>query len=190
MCISPLSIVQGVFWLLGICDYNAFGLLRDDLCRACREWDVPWCVGGDFNVVRYLEERLGAFRLTRHMKQFNCFIEELELVDLPLNGAEFTWTGRHSPWVSIRLDRFLFSGDWMELDTRLIQEAMTNPGLDHIPIILRPIHHSFALWPFKFEIMWLEVPEFVGRLKEWWKEEVEEGSASYMFAQKMRLVKQ
>lgn len=78
----------------------------------------------------------------------------------------------------------------MDLDTRLIQEAMLNLGSDHIPIILRPIPHSSGARSFKFELTWLEVPGFVERLKNWWKEEVEEGSTSYNFAQKLKLVKQ
>lgn len=78
----------------------------------------------------------------------------------------------------------------MDLDTRFIQEAMLNPRSDHIPIIIRPIPHSYGARSFKFELMWLEVPGFVGRLKSWWKEEVEEGSTSYKFAQKLKLLKQ
>lgn len=62
--------------LLGCCE----------MIKARLEWNVPWCIGGDFNVVRYLEERLGTHRLSNHMKCFNDFIQ-FTLVDLPLNGA-------------------------------------------------------------------------------------------------------
>ena len=33
-----------------------------------------WCVGGDFNVIRRSSEKLGGFRLTPSMKDFDDFI--------------------------------------------------------------------------------------------------------------------
>lgn len=71
----------------GPCDHNAFGLLQNDLHKAWMEWDVPWCVGGDFNAVRHPKEGSGASRMSCHMKLFNTFIQEFDLVDLPLRGA-------------------------------------------------------------------------------------------------------
>lgn len=47
--------------------------------------------GGDFNVVKYPVERLGASRVLHQMRQFNDFIQECELVDLPLRGTTYTW---------------------------------------------------------------------------------------------------
>lgn len=79
----------------GSCDQGhqaEFGLLWVELSNIRSDWDVPWCVGGDLNVIWYPGERLGASTMTRHMQQFNEFIQELDLVDLPLQGATFTWT--------------------------------------------------------------------------------------------------
>ena len=30
-------------------------------------WDIPWCVGGNFNTVRYPTDRMGMDRLTPSM---------------------------------------------------------------------------------------------------------------------------
>lgn len=100
---------------------------------------VPWCVGGDINAVRFPEERLGASRLSRHMRNFNGFIQELGLVDLPLRGASFTWKNNQSRRMSSRLDQFLFTDDWLELAPTFIQEALPSSLSDHTLIILRPI---------------------------------------------------
>ena len=51
-------------------------------------WDVPWCHIGD--VVRFASERLGGLRLTPAMENFPEFIEELNLIDLPLEGRSYT----------------------------------------------------------------------------------------------------
>lgn len=47
-------------------------------------------MGSDFNAIRYSEERIGVSRRTRSMRLFNTFIQEFDLVDLPLKGASFT----------------------------------------------------------------------------------------------------
>lgn len=127
---------------------------------------MAWCVGGDFNAVRYVGERLGTHRLFNHMKRLNDFIRELTLVDLPLNGAQFTWTGNQGSQLNTQLDGFLFTKDWMFEDPMPIQEALPNSGLDHIPILLHPICQSSALQPFRFDLMWPEVPEFVDKVNE------------------------
>jgi hypothetical protein len=34
-------------------------LMWDELASLASWWGIPWCVGGDFNVIRFLTERLG-----------------------------------------------------------------------------------------------------------------------------------
>ncbi|KAM2378505.1 hypothetical protein ACFX1X_044959 [Malus domestica] len=52
-----------------------------------------WCVGGDFNVVRFINEKSNrGGRLTKSMRNFNDFIQETELKDLDLLNAQFTWS--------------------------------------------------------------------------------------------------
>ncbi|RVW39404.1 hypothetical protein CK203_099504 [Vitis vinifera] len=52
-------------------------------------WEDPWYIGGDFNVVRYPEERRNALRLTTDMRRFSQVIGELGLRDIPLAGDGF-----------------------------------------------------------------------------------------------------
>lgn len=54
-----------------------------------------WCFVGDFNEVTSVEERLGT---TGHLRQqdmvdFNHFIIDMEIVDVPVCGKKFTWIG-------------------------------------------------------------------------------------------------
>lgn len=72
-----------------------------------------WCVVGDFNVEMNLVERRGISRSVGDEGQevrcsFNQFIEEMELIDLPLLGRKFTWYQPNGSAIS-RLDRFLVS---------------------------------------------------------------------------------
>ena len=45
------------------------------------------------------------------MREFSGFIDEFELVDPPLGGGAFTWSGGEGGSLKARLDHFLFSGD-------------------------------------------------------------------------------
>ena len=76
------------------------------------KWSFPWCIFGDFNVIRFPSERLRCRRLTPPMIEFSDFIEDLNLVDLPLGGGgQFTWSsGSDNPSMS-RIDRALISSD-------------------------------------------------------------------------------
>lgn len=46
---------------------------------------------GDFNVVLYLEERLGINRYGAALEEFISFVDSVELQDLPLVGSKFTF---------------------------------------------------------------------------------------------------
>ena len=51
-----------------------------------------WCVGGDFNVVRWLNENSSGTRPTRSMLRFNSLVEDLDLVDIPFRNGRFSWS--------------------------------------------------------------------------------------------------
>ena len=56
-------------------------------------WEDPWCLGGDFNIILFQRERSRQGRLTAAIKRFAQIVDELGLVDLPLQRGLFTWNG-------------------------------------------------------------------------------------------------
>ncbi|RVW72110.1 hypothetical protein CK203_054771 [Vitis vinifera] len=56
-------------------------------------WDDPWCLGGDFNIILFQQEGSSQRRITSAMRRFAETVDDLELVDMPLQGGEFTWNG-------------------------------------------------------------------------------------------------
>ena len=60
------------------------------LTRLLSKKEVRWCIFGDFNEVRTREERLNTWINMRGMVEFNEFIEEGGLIELPLSGRKYT----------------------------------------------------------------------------------------------------
>jgi hypothetical protein len=67
---------------------------------------MPWCIGEDFNVTLFHNERSGGARRRQAVAAFADFIVDQGLMDLPMSGGVSTWSNNLS-WS--RLDRFLVS---------------------------------------------------------------------------------
>jgi hypothetical protein len=128
-----------------------------------------WCVLGDFNAILNSGERkgvnhLGSVSPSVELVEFNNFVTNMELVDLPILGRRFTWY--HTNGISMsRIDRVLVSEDWLV--------SWANPSLwvlprsisDHCPLVVR---YNCVYWgarPFRFNNHWLLHKEFTG----WWR---------------------
>ncbi|RVW21265.1 LINE-1 reverse transcriptase-like [Vitis vinifera] len=70
--------------------------------------------GGDFKVILTPGERSRQGRVTPAMRRFAQVMDDLELIDLPLQGGSFTWSGGLYNQAWARLDRFLVSPRWLD----------------------------------------------------------------------------
>lgn len=83
------------------------GALWEELERVCSRWVIPWCLIGDFNIIRYIGERLGCDSYSSTKCAFLNFIENNNLVYLPLEGASYTWFRDSDAPSMSRIDRNL-----------------------------------------------------------------------------------
>ncbi|RVW16323.1 hypothetical protein CK203_067824 [Vitis vinifera] len=84
-------------------------------------WEEPWCIGGDFNVILSQRERSRQGRLSGAMRNFAQTVDDLELIDLPMQGGIATWSGGRNNQSWARLDRrgptpFRFENMWLKMD--------------------------------------------------------------------------
>jgi hypothetical protein len=153
------------------------------------QWPIPWCVFGDFNVVRYPSERRGCSRVSPSMVEFSNFIESQNLVDLPLMGGSYTWcNGAATPSMS-RIDRVLVSTEWEDHYPDVVQKLLPKPISDHYPILVEAGGMARGKTSFKFENMWLEAPDFVDKVRAWWSSYPFSGTPSFVLAQKLKALK-
>ncbi|KAL5539489.1 hypothetical protein UlMin_044009 [Ulmus minor] len=145
--------------------------------------------GGDFNVVRYCHEKSPPSRRTRSVRLFDELIRELELRDLALHNASFTWSNFREEAVKSRLDRFLFTEEWGVGKNDIRQETGSRTCSDHMPIILDTSPVSWGPIPFRFENMWLEHSGFRQECEQWWRGIEVEGWESYKIMEKLRALK-
>jgi hypothetical protein len=62
-------------------------MLWEELAGLMSVWEAPWCIGGDFNIVRFPSERPSELNYSTAMMEFSDFIADQGLVDIPLVGV-------------------------------------------------------------------------------------------------------
>ena len=104
-------------------------------------------------------------RLNSSMRRFSEVIDDLEMVDLPMSGGNFTWRGGMPNQTMARLDRFLVSLNWMDHLGNVMQRKLPRPTLDHALILLECGGARKGLTPFRFKNMWVKADGFQNLLK-------------------------
>eukprot|EP00253_Pinus_taeda_P018718 PITA_18718 len=155
--------------------------------------EVDWIIGGDFNLIRSLEEKKGGIRKMDHfMDKFNELIEVLRLVDIETINGICTWNNRRGGknQIASRLDLFLVFEGIMNKDIFIEAKIMPSLGSDHWPIRLEvDIKVNQGKRPFRFETFWLRDPEFIKKAEEWWRQSTIQGKGK-MYKNGNRVVEQ
>jgi hypothetical protein len=70
---------------------------------------IPWLIVGDFNVIRFQQEKWGFCSITCYEKEFMECISKLEIEDLAYTRCFHTWTNKQSgvDFVSRKLDKVM-----------------------------------------------------------------------------------
>ena len=136
-------------------------------------WGDSWCIGGDFNLVRFPREKSRGSQSCVDMRRFSKVIDDLEMKDLPLQGGSFTWRG----------------GLNNQSQSGLVQSILLRPVSNHFPILLDEGDLRSGPSLFRFEIMWLKVEGFKDLLQSWWSGFSFNCSYSYILTKKLKALK-
>lgn len=99
--------------------------------------------------------------LSASMTQFSDFINDHELIDLPLVGRKFTWSNNEERATMSRIDRFLLTKDWEDHFLGVIQMALPRLESDHCPIKLFLAPMDWGPKPCRFDNCWLLHKDFI-----------------------------
>ncbi|XP_058223301.1 uncharacterized protein LOC131333018 [Rhododendron vialii] len=162
--------------------------LWDELLQIKASSQLPWCVGGDLNEIIEIDERVGCTNVNRGMREFKDFINNMELMDIPMQGRKFTWTNFQDLAIHSRLDRFLLSQSFIDR-FKLVQWGLPRPISDHNPIMIADDCRDWGPKPFRFMDIWLTNPNCLKVAKEAWESCQVYGWAGFVIVQKLRAVK-
>ncbi|XP_016168381.1 uncharacterized protein LOC107610918 [Arachis ipaensis] len=125
---------------------------------------VSFCFMGDFNEILRLEERKGVVSLPASAEDFKEWVQDLQLVDLPLTDRKFTWVRGQS---CNRIDRILVSVEWLEEFSDTMLKGGPRGLSDHCPLILEDTRLSAGPRPFRSLMSggFLGEGEFTNKLK-------------------------
>ncbi|KAJ8427211.1 hypothetical protein Cgig2_015423 [Carnegiea gigantea] len=117
-----------------------------------------WCVLGDFNAVRCMEERIGGDPVTEYeIQELNSMMENCELQQAPTVGAFYTWTNKK---IWSRLDRVLINDLWHAIFDYTYIKALPMGISDHSPLLLQFILTPKPRTGFQYCEMWSTQLEF------------------------------
>ena len=111
-----MSVADGFIWgvanVYGPNDDSSRGGFCGFLSNILRQWPIPWCVGGDFNMIRFPQERKGGGVISSGMERFFDFIRDNELIDFPLVGSRYTWSNNQERLAMSGIDHILVNKEW------------------------------------------------------------------------------
>jgi exonuclease III len=140
-----------------------------------------WCVGGDFNAVLLASERRGSSADGRQGERtlFNHFVEDMELIDVPVLGKKNSWFSADGKSMS-RIDRFLLSEGFITSQGIAGQWIGDRDISDHCPIWLTASHNNWGPKPFRVINGWFEHPEFYSFVEKSWNSFIVQGRKAYI----------
>jgi hypothetical protein len=127
-----------------------------------------WLICGDFNSIRFRNERSGSIFSHKISKKFNAFLDNYSLIEFVLAGRVYTWSNDRSYAL---LDRFFCSLSWDNIYPHCMVKDLSRYGSDHYPIILCSQDNFVKIaFIFRFDQEWTLNLEFNRLLVKWWNE--------------------
>lgn len=102
--------------------------------RRSRHEEIPWVIGGDFNMIKSLLEKKGGTRiLSRDSVGSHSFTEDMKMVDSKMHNNLFSWNNKRGgkAQVASKLDRFLILEKLMLINTEISSSVLPFVGSYH-----------------------------------------------------------
>ncbi|GAU49673.1 hypothetical protein TSUD_91110 [Trifolium subterraneum] len=193
-CHGRFSKTDEEFFLANVyapCEAGAKQVLLDSLSGRLQALEGKRVfVCGDFNAVRRVDERQSRRARPSSVDHipFNRFIDENNLVDLPLSGRKFTWFKGDGLPMS-RLDRFLLSEDWCLSWPNCNQIAQLRGLSDHCPLVLTTKEENWGPRPSRMLKCWKNNPDYFQFVRDKWNSLQVDGWGDFVLKEKFKMIK-
>lgn len=138
--------------------------------------NIPWLVGGDFNMIANESENLGGLQVTQQeTSDFVYCMSACSLNMIRYIGSIYTWWNERIAEDNIfkRLDRVLGNIKFMQLLSNSEVHHLIRQGSDHAPLqVICNDAQEQIMKPFKFLNFWTKDKEFKQVVEESWGIEV------------------
>jgi len=115
-------------------------------------------LGGDFNLIRHPENRNKSGGDLGEMNMFNELITDLDLIEIPFSGRNFSWSNMQTDPLLIKLDWVFTSSSWALSFPATYVQPLSKPVSDHIPYTVIIGSHIPKSNMFRFENYWVDHP--------------------------------
>ncbi|XP_010685067.1 uncharacterized protein LOC104899550 [Beta vulgaris subsp. vulgaris] len=159
-----------------------------ELQRVSTQVRGAWMVGGDFNNVLHLNERIGSPVTLSEVEGFRNCMRGSGLNEHKTTGAKFTWSNKQEGGdrVYSRIDRVIANDEWDEVFRNAIVKFLPECIFDHSPCVISfekdECHKPKA---FRFFNMWTHAEEFMDKIQEVWREGID-GVLMFVIVKKLK----
>jgi hypothetical protein len=141
----------------------------DELHEIAGSWTGPVLFGGDFNLVRFIDDKSNRIINHRWADSFNEWIESNALIEINPTNKKFTWTNNQEIPILAKIDRIFVSTSWEAAFPLASVKALDRPPSDHNPLVLNSGDNvCFGKKRFRFEKWWLEKDSFRHMVEKAW----------------------
>ena len=134
--------------------------------------DMQWIITGDFNYIRYPNNRSRSGGNFSDMLIINEAINALALVEIPLEGRSFTWSNMQPDPLLEQIDWFLTSLHWTHSYPETLVKPLSKLVSDHIPCVVTIETNIPRSKLFRFESYWILHPGFMDVVQQVWDKPV------------------
>jgi exonuclease III len=131
-----LNLKLEIVGIYGPADHSFSREFLDEISDKIARSEFPITMGGDFNLIRSLDDKNNDHVNWARINLFNEAIREWDVREIPRTGARFTWTNRQLNPVRSVLDRVFISSALEPRFPLCSVYAETSLGSDHTPLIM------------------------------------------------------
>ncbi|XP_075084826.1 uncharacterized protein LOC107774618 [Nicotiana tabacum] len=166
--------------------------LWDHFYYLASDMELPWLLGGDFNVVLHEDEKIGGLPVhPPEYEDFAFYVNSCGLFEQGYKGSPFTWwNGRsNAECILKRLDRIFVNLPFQNMFQTIEVEHLIRTGSYHAPLLMTcGVQTTNFVKPFRFLNFWTKQATFMDVVRQNWEADFI-GNLFLMFKQNIKRVK-